>query len=90
MLYLETPAGVGFSYSADDSYYGNVDDKMTGEPWSIDFSAVFCSFLTQILEDSVLRIPAILLLLHKSLRMDNKILLNLIVDRRKFVRVTLA
>ncbi|KAK1271945.1 Serine carboxypeptidase-like 45 [Acorus gramineus] len=29
MLYLETPAGVGFSYSTDDSYYDNVDDKMT-------------------------------------------------------------
>ncbi|MQL79531.1 hypothetical protein Taro_011975, partial [Colocasia esculenta] len=29
MLYLETPAGVGFSYSASDSYYANVDDKMT-------------------------------------------------------------
>uniref|UniRef100_A0A1D1XHM0 Carboxypeptidase n=1 Tax=Anthurium amnicola TaxID=1678845 RepID=A0A1D1XHM0_9ARAE len=29
MLYLETPAGVGFSYSVDDSYYGAVDDKMT-------------------------------------------------------------
>ena len=30
MLYLETPAGVGFSYSSDSSYYGGVDDKMTG------------------------------------------------------------
>lgn len=30
MLYLETPAGVGFSYSMDPSYYDNVDDKMTG------------------------------------------------------------
>lgn len=30
MLYLETPAGVGFSYSMDSSYYDNVDDKMTG------------------------------------------------------------
>ncbi|KAJ3701508.1 hypothetical protein LUZ61_005213 [Rhynchospora tenuis] len=29
MLYLETPAGVGFSYSMDTSYYDNVDDKMT-------------------------------------------------------------
>lgn len=30
MLYLETPAGVGFSYSANDSYYAGVDDAMTG------------------------------------------------------------
>ncbi|KAJ0973542.1 hypothetical protein J5N97_021501 [Dioscorea zingiberensis] len=30
MLYLETPAGVGFSYSTDSSYYaGRVNDKMT-------------------------------------------------------------
>ncbi|ONK56264.1 uncharacterized protein A4U43_C10F5810 [Asparagus officinalis] len=28
MLYLETPAGVGFSYSSNDSYYAGVDDKM--------------------------------------------------------------
>ncbi|KAJ4752086.1 Carboxypeptidase [Rhynchospora pubera] len=31
MLYLETPAGVGFSYSMDTSYYDNVDDKMTAK-----------------------------------------------------------
>lgn len=30
MLYLETPAGVGFSYATDSSYYESVDDKMTG------------------------------------------------------------
>ncbi|XP_030518738.1 serine carboxypeptidase-like 45 [Rhodamnia argentea] len=29
MLYLETPAGVGFSYSVNTSYYKSVDDKMT-------------------------------------------------------------
>lgn len=29
MLYLEAPAGVGFSYSTDTSYYVGVDDKMT-------------------------------------------------------------
>ncbi|KAM0934825.1 putative carboxypeptidase D [Dioscorea sansibarensis] len=29
MLYLETPAGVGFSYSTDSSYYTGVTDKMT-------------------------------------------------------------
>ncbi|KAJ3671814.1 hypothetical protein LUZ60_007893 [Juncus effusus] len=29
MLYLETPAGVGFSYSTNSSYYEGVDDKMT-------------------------------------------------------------
>lgn len=30
MLYLETPAGVGFSYSDNGSYYSGVDDEMTG------------------------------------------------------------
>ncbi|XP_058208370.1 serine carboxypeptidase-like 45 [Rhododendron vialii] len=29
MLYLESPAGVGFSYSANNSYYTGVDDDMT-------------------------------------------------------------
>ncbi|KAF8043684.1 hypothetical protein BT93_A1869 [Corymbia citriodora subsp. variegata] len=29
MLYLESPAGVGFSYSVNNSYYNTVDDKMT-------------------------------------------------------------
>ncbi|ONK58024.1 uncharacterized protein A4U43_C09F7120 [Asparagus officinalis] len=29
MLFLESPAGVGFSYSSDNSYYGGVDDNMT-------------------------------------------------------------
>ncbi|ONK57896.1 uncharacterized protein A4U43_C09F5370 [Asparagus officinalis] len=35
MLYLETPAGVGFSYSSNDSYYAGVYDKMTGTIWSL-------------------------------------------------------
>lgn len=30
MLYLEAPAGVGFSYSTNSSYYERVDDRMTG------------------------------------------------------------
>lgn len=30
MLYLETPAGVGFSYSTNSSFYDGVDDKITG------------------------------------------------------------
>ncbi|KAL3755107.1 hypothetical protein ACJRO7_002213 [Eucalyptus globulus] len=30
MLYLESPAGVDFSYSVNTSYYNSVDDKMTG------------------------------------------------------------
>ncbi|KAM0935995.1 putative carboxypeptidase D [Dioscorea sansibarensis] len=29
MLYLETPAGVGFSFATDSSYYSGVSDKMT-------------------------------------------------------------
>ena len=35
MIYLETPAGVGYSYSADAAYYQGVDDKMTGTDVSI-------------------------------------------------------
>ncbi|RXH92268.1 hypothetical protein DVH24_033164 [Malus domestica] len=30
MLYLESPAGVGFSYSANKSFYGFVNDDITG------------------------------------------------------------
>lgn len=30
MLYLETPAGVGFSYSTYSSFYEGVDDEITG------------------------------------------------------------
>jgi serine carboxypeptidase-like clade 2 len=31
MLYLETPVGVGFSYSTDNSSYVAVDDEATGK-----------------------------------------------------------
>lgn len=31
MLYLETPIGVGFSYSKDTSSYEGVSDKITGK-----------------------------------------------------------
>lgn len=30
MLYLETPAGVGFSYSANSSFYFGANDMNTG------------------------------------------------------------
>jgi len=30
VLYLESPAGVGFSYSANYSFYDYVNDEMTG------------------------------------------------------------
>ena len=30
MLYLESPAGVGFSYSANKSFYSRIDDEITG------------------------------------------------------------
>ena len=32
MLYLETPAGVGFSYSIDTTGYDAVNDAITGGP----------------------------------------------------------
>ncbi|KZV27367.1 serine carboxypeptidase-like 45-like [Dorcoceras hygrometricum] len=31
MIYLESPAGVGFSYSTNKSYYGYVNDEMTAK-----------------------------------------------------------
>lgn len=30
MLYLESPAGVGFSFSSNKSFYDYVNDEMTG------------------------------------------------------------
>lgn len=30
MLYLETPAGVGFSYAHDSASHGTMDDEATG------------------------------------------------------------
>jgi len=30
MLYLESPAGVGFSFSANKSFYDSVNDELTG------------------------------------------------------------
>lgn len=30
MLYLETPAGVGFSYANDTTSHGTMDDEATG------------------------------------------------------------
>ncbi|XP_042486455.1 serine carboxypeptidase-like 45 [Macadamia integrifolia] len=45
MLYIESPAGVGFSYSTNASYYTMVDDEMTAkdnfmflERWFLKFS----------------------------------------------------
>lgn len=46
MLYLEAPIGVGFSYSADDSSYEAVNDKITGTTLSNlnPFSPMFTHF----------------------------------------------
>lgn len=30
MLYLESPAGVGFSYTVNESFYTSVNDELTG------------------------------------------------------------
>lgn len=45
MIYLETPAGVGYSYSADAAYYQGVDDKMTGT----DFILLLPKFMVSLL-----------------------------------------
>lgn len=43
MLYLETPVGVGFSYSTQSSSYESVNDKITG--WLIFFfNVIFVNF----------------------------------------------
>ncbi|KAJ4971575.1 hypothetical protein NE237_004674 [Protea cynaroides] len=44
MLYLETPAGVGFSYSIDTSYYEGVDDEMTARDNLIFLQRWFVKF----------------------------------------------
>lgn len=48
MLYLESPAGVGFSYSTDPSFYEGVGDSMTGEFYVYHIIAhlVFCKSFT--------------------------------------------
>jgi hypothetical protein len=35
MLYLESPAGVGFSFSANKSFYNYVNDEITGTVYSL-------------------------------------------------------
>lgn len=30
MLYVESPAGVGFSYSRNKSFYDDINDEVTG------------------------------------------------------------
>ena len=45
MLYLETPIGVGFSYSSDSSFNVTVNDKITGmspQCYPKLFSGNFC------------------------------------------------
>ena len=47
VIYLETPAGVGYSYSTDVAYYHGVDDKMTSIELSFSAGFIFyylCSF----------------------------------------------
>ncbi|XP_043691061.1 serine carboxypeptidase-like 45 isoform X3 [Telopea speciosissima] len=44
MLYLETPAGVGFSYSANSSYYKVVDDEMTARDNFVFLQRWFAKF----------------------------------------------
>ncbi|XP_042494045.1 serine carboxypeptidase-like 45 [Macadamia integrifolia] len=44
MLYLETLAGVGFSYSINTSYYGGVDDEMTARDNLIFLQQWFVQF----------------------------------------------
>ncbi|KAF6165657.1 hypothetical protein GIB67_011759 [Kingdonia uniflora] len=44
MLYLETPIGVGFSYSADSSSYMSVDDKITARDNLVFLARWFIKF----------------------------------------------
>jgi hypothetical protein len=44
VIYLETPAGVGYSYSADAAYYQGVDDNMTGTDVFVLLSSLFIYF----------------------------------------------
>jgi hypothetical protein len=46
VIYLETPAGVGYSYSADAAYYQGVDDNMTGTDVFVLLSSLFIYFPT--------------------------------------------
>ncbi|GLT71297.1 hypothetical protein SLA2020_433280 [Shorea laevis] len=44
MLYLESPAGVGFSYSAHKSFYNNVNDEITAQDSLIFLQRWFLKF----------------------------------------------
>ncbi|KAH7511722.1 hypothetical protein FEM48_Zijuj12G0013000 [Ziziphus jujuba var. spinosa] len=44
MLYLESPAGVGFSYSANESFYTSVNDQKTAEDNLVFLSRWFLKF----------------------------------------------
>lgn len=50
MLYLETPIGVGFSYSTDTSSYMAVNDEITGTFHQFsDIFIILCPFPVKLL-----------------------------------------
>jgi hypothetical protein len=62
MLYLESPAGVGFSYSANTSFYDSVNDELTG----FDFITYSIKRMSATKRDILNRYSGVVHLQHKT------------------------